>query len=157
MRYFLIDRVIEFQKGESAAGIKNITLTDEILQDHFPTYPVFPGVLMIEAMAQLGGFLVESSRNRPDTIRRAVLAQVDKAKFHQPAEPGDQLIVRVSMAEQMSDAARVNAKIEVLGEKIATAKITFVLREIESSAIHEQRRELYRLWTRHLSPVPEIL
>lgn len=157
MRYFMLDRVTEFTKGISACGIKNITLTDEILHDHFPDYPVFPGAMLIEAMAQLGGFLLEMSVNRPDSIRRALLAQVDKAKFHNLAEPGDQLRLTAELDEQIDDAAKINITVKCGEAKIASAKLTFVLKPIDSDKIHAQRRYCYRLWTKKLNSAVEII
>jgi len=145
MRYFMLDRVTEFRKGIRACGIKNITLTEDILHDHFPDYPVFPGAMLIEAMAQLGGFLLEMSVNTKDSIRRALLAQIDKAKFHNLAEPGDQLRLSAELDEQIDDAAKVNLTVQCGDSKIANAKLTFVLKPIESEKIHAQRRYCYRL------------
>lgn len=157
MRYIMIDRVTEFQKGEYACAIKNITMTDEMLQDHFPAYPVFPGALILEAIAQLSGFLLEVSLNRPEQIRRALLAQVQQAKFHKLAEPGDQLLIRVTINQLMEDAAKIDAKVLIAGEKAATATLTFILKELDFPKIHEQRKEFYTIWTRHLTNIPEIL
>ena len=153
----MLDRIVEFNKGENATAIKNVTLSEDILHDHFPGYPVFPGALVIEAMAQLGGFLIEMSINRPESIWRALLAQVDKAKFHRPAEPGEQLLIYARMAEQMEEAAKVSIRVDVSGEKMAASKLTFILKRIESESIHQQRRDVYRLWTRHLDQILEIL
>ena len=156
MRYFMLDRVTEFTKGISASGIKNITLTDDVLHDHFPDYPVFPGAMLLEAMAQLGGFLLEMSVNTKDSVRRALLAQVDKAKFYNLAEPGDQLRLSAELEEQIDDAAKINITVKCDETKIAGAKLTFVLKTIESEKIHAQRRYFYRLWTKKLIPSAEI-
>jgi 3-hydroxyacyl-[acyl-carrier-protein] dehydratase len=152
----MLDRVTEFTKGVSASGIKNVTLTDDILHDHFPDYPVFPGAMLIEAMAQLGGFLLEMSVNTEDSVRRALLAQVDRAKFHKPAEPGDQLRISAELDEQIDDAAKVNTTLQCGDTIIAGAKLTFVLKPIESEKIHAQRRYIYRLWTKKLTSSVEI-
>ena len=157
MRYFMLDRVTEFTKGISASGIKNITLTEDILHDHFPDYPVFPGAMLIEATAQLGGFLLEMSVNTKDSIRRALLAQVDKAKFHTLAEPGDQLQLTAEMNEQIEDAAKIEVSVECDGAKIASAKLTFVLKPIDSDKIHAQRKYCYQLWTKKLKSDLEII
>ncbi len=157
MRYFMIDRITGFTIGESASAIKNVTLSDDILHDHFPDYPVLPGAFVVESMAQLGGFLLEMSLNKPDCVRRALLVQIDHAKFYKPAEPGDQLALHVQMAEQMEDAAKITARADLSGEKAALAKLTFLMKEVESEKIHEQRRYFYRLWTRKLDHIPEIL
>jgi 3-hydroxyacyl-[acyl-carrier-protein] dehydratase len=152
----MLDRVTEFTKGISASGIKNITLTDDILHDHFPDHPVFPGAMLIEAMAQLGGFLLEMSVNTTNSVRRALLAQVDKAKFHNLAEPGDQLRLSAELDEQIDDAAKINIRVNCGETKIASAKLTFVLKPIESDKIHAQRRYCYRLWTKKLKSAVEI-
>lgn len=157
MRYFLIDRITEFSPGRSAAAVKNVTLAEEILHDHFPGYPVFPGALIIEAMAQLGGFLLEMSFNQPGLIRRAILVQVDRFKFHRLVEPGEQLYLRAEIGPRLDDAAKINGLAEVAGEKAARGTLTFALRDLEEELIHDQRRLCYRLWTRHLPGLPEIL
>ncbi len=157
MRYFMIDRVTDLETGHSASAIKNVSLSENVLHDHFPDFPVFPGALVVEAMAQLGGFLIEMSYNTPASIRRALLAQIDRAKFHRPAEPGDQIRLKARLTDQMEDAAKVSVGADLGGEKMATATLTFILKEIDSQRIHEQRRYCYRLWTKHLDRVPEIL
>jgi 3-hydroxyacyl-[acyl-carrier-protein] dehydratase len=153
----MIDRVTLFERGERAEGVKNVTLSEDILGDHFPDYPVFPGALMIEAMAQLGGFLLEMSLNEPGHVRRALLGQVDKAKFYIPVEPGDQMVIAVTLDQQMEDAARVKGEVRVGEERVAMAALTFVLKQLDSQRIHEQRRYYYKLWTRKLDNIPDIL
>jgi 3-hydroxymyristoyl/3-hydroxydecanoyl-(acyl carrier protein) dehydratase len=153
----MLDRITAFTRADSASGVKNVTLSEDVLHDHFPDHPVFPGAFIIESMAQLGGFLLEMSLNTPDCIRRALLVQIDRAKFYAPAKPGDQLILTARMAEQMEDAARIRASAEISGEKTARATLTFCLKEIDSDKINEQRRYVYALWTRDLDHIPEIL
>jgi 3-hydroxyacyl-[acyl-carrier-protein] dehydratase len=153
MRFFLIDRVTELLPGERARGIKTVSLSDEILHDHFPDYPIMPGALVLEAAAQLGGFLAEMSVNKPGApLLRALLVQVDQAKFYEPAGPGDSLEVTVTLDSTLAGAAQVAAEVRVGERRIARATLTFVLRSIDSERVHEQRRTLYRLWTRSLDP-----
>lgn len=157
MRFFLVDRVDAIEPGRSVSGIKNLTLSDEVFFDHFPQYPTYPGSLLIEAMAQLGGLLAECSYHAeyPDT-RRAVLAQVDRAQFHATCGPGDQLRLEGRLASLLSAAARVEASAQRGTETIASAQLTFRLVNVDAPQLHRQRLELYALWTRHLSPRPEF-
>ena len=149
MRYFLIDRVTELAVGRRARGVKSVTLSDEILHDHFPDYPILPGMLVLEAMAQLGGFLLEMSRNRPgQPVRRALLAQVRQAKFHDTTGPGDQLDITVTLDSDLESAAQVRGVARVGDRRVARADLTFVLKTVDSEKLHEQRRAVYRLWTR---------
>lgn len=153
MRYFLIDRVTELLPGERARGLKNITLSDEVLHDHFPDHPIMPGALVVEAAAQLGGFLLEMTVNKPGSaLLRAVLVQIDQAKFYGPAGPGDSLEVTTTLDAIRETAATINADVRVAGRRIARADLTFVLRGVDSERVHEQRRYLYRLWTKDLQP-----
>ncbi len=139
--------------GERIRGIKNISLSDEILHDHFPDYPVMPGALILEASAQLAGFLLETSFHRPpDPPPRALLVLVERAKFHDTAGPGDQLEIRVQMASRMEAAAQVTAEVSALDRRIARVMMTFAMKRIESERLHAQRRYVYELWTRDLDP-----
>ncbi|MDA8115796.1 MAG: beta-hydroxyacyl-ACP dehydratase [Actinomycetota bacterium] len=157
MRYYMIDRVTALTPGESAEGVKSISLSEDILQDHFPDYPVFPGALIIEAMAQLGGFLLEMSLNTPTVVRRALLAQVDQVKFHRIAEPGDQLLIRAELGPTIEDAAKVHGHVQCGSERVAQGTLTFIMKELDLEAIHQQRRMCYRIWTRHLALQTPIL
>ena len=153
MRWMMLDRITEVVRGESARGIKCVTLTDEVLHDHFPDHPILPGVLVIEAAAQLAGFLVEVSLNTPGAEappRRAVLVQVDKVKFHRPSIPGDVLTLAARLTGTLEGAARVEVEVDVAGEKAMRGTLTFMLEAVDSEKVHEQRRSLYRLWTRGL-------
>jgi len=158
MRYFLIDKVTELVPGEMARGVKCISLSDEVLHDHFPDHPIMPGLLILEACAQLGGFLLEMSLNRASQPpARALLAQVEKAKFHGTAGPGDRLDVRVAMGASAGPAVEVAAEVHVGATRIAHASLRFVMQQVDSERVHEQRRYLYELWTKHLEGRKPIL
>ena len=160
MRFFLIDRVDELVVGEKIRGVKCVTLTDEVLHDHFPGFPIFPGILIVEAVAQLAGFLLETTyvrdTPRPGDPLRAVLSQIDRARFYAPAAPGDRLTIEAQLGSIIGAAAQIKGLVTADGRKIASVGLTFVLRAIDAPAVHEQRRALYRLWTRHL-PEPPVL
>ena len=108
MRFFLVDRVDELIPGERIKGVKNVSLSEEIFNEHFPDYPIFPGTLVVEALAQLGGCLVEATVNQDkDNARRAILGQIEKAKFPVPAQPGDRLVLTCRLLSPWEGAARL--------------------------------------------------
>ena len=151
MRYFLIDRVTELVVGERIRGVKAVTLTDEVLHDHFPDYPIMPGALIIEGAAQLAGLLLEATFDvNGRTPRRALLAQIRRAKFHELCGPGRLLEFDVKLSARQDDAAEVEVEVSVEGKRAVRAELTFVMKEIPSKKVHEQRRYLYELWTKDL-------
>jgi 3-hydroxyacyl-[acyl-carrier-protein] dehydratase len=152
MRFFLVDRVLEIRPGEFARGVKNVALGEDFLHDHFPDNPLLPGTLLVEALAQLGGFLVECTINAGDAeVRRAVLAQIERAKFYEPIGPGDQVELRCDLVSALEGAARVSAEARVGGARAAVATLTFVARRVDSEKVHQQRRDVYAIWTRGLT------
>ena len=153
MRFILVDRVDALVPHESIAGIKNLSLSDDVFADHFPDHPLFPGTLIVESLAQLGGCLVECSfHQRSHETRRAVLVQIERAKFHAPCRPGDQLQLRCSLVSELEGAAQVDAEAAVKDQRVAQATLNFRLVQVESEKVHQQRRELYRTWMRDLNP-----
>jgi len=87
MRWIWIDKFVEFESGKRAVAIKNVSLAEEHLHDHFPGYPVMPQSLLIEAMAQTSGILVGEARNFKEKV---ILAKITRAVFYDLARPGDQ-------------------------------------------------------------------
>lgn len=159
VRYFLLDRVTELVPGERARGVKCVTLTDETLHDHFPDHPILPGCLVLEGLAQLAGLLVEATFDKDataPTVRRALLVGVRQAKFHDMAVPGDRLEYAATLGSTLEGAAEVKVEATADGRRVARAELTFVLKEVPSPRVHEQRRALYALWTRDLEPRPVL-
>jgi 3-hydroxyacyl-[acyl-carrier-protein] dehydratase len=151
MRYILLDRVTEVVPGKSARGLKAVTLTDEVLHDHFPDYPMLPGALLVEACAQLAGFLLEVSTQASEpSPKRAVLVQIDRTKFYKPAQPGDAVELFAELTQSLETAAKMQVGADIRGEKAMRGTLTFMLQAVASDRVQEQRRYLYRLWTRDL-------
>lgn len=114
MRWFWIDRFVEFESGRRAVAIKNVTLVEEPLDDYLPGYPVLPSSLIVEGLAQTGGLLVAEHH----AFRaRVVLAKVGKAVFHQPALPGECLTYTAEILDLQPDGAIVGGTSRV-GDRV---------------------------------------
>jgi len=121
--FLLIDRILELEPGVRARGYKNITFNEPVFMGHFPGNPLFPGVLMIEAMAQLGGTVVlepgEFSRKTP------YLAGIDKCKFRRPVVPGDRLMMSVELLRHKRNIGWVGTEAKVDDQFVCSAEMTF--------------------------------
>ena len=123
--FLLVDRIEELET-ERVVGIKNVTVNEPFFAGHFPDYPVMPGVLIIEAMAQVAGVLVLSGI--PDRKNKLVLlAGVDGAKFRKPVRPGDQLRMEMKVLRSRPTMAKVSGTATVDGVVVAEAEILCVL------------------------------
>ena len=122
MRWIWIDRFEEFESGKRAVAIKNVSLAEEHLHDHFPGYPIMPQSLMIEAMAQTSGILVGEARNFQEKV---ILAKVTKAVFHDLARPGDQLRLEAQVENLVDEAATISGTIKCGPKLIAEIHLMF--------------------------------
>ena len=123
--FLLVDRIEELET-ERVVGIKNVTVNEPFFAGHFPDYPVMPGVLIIEAMAQVAGVLVLSGiPDRKDKL--VLLAGVDGAKFRKPVRPGDQLRMEMKVLRSRPTMAKVSGTATVDGMVVAEAEILCVL------------------------------
>jgi 3-hydroxyacyl-[acyl-carrier-protein] dehydratase len=124
MRHYMVDRIVEFRRGERAVGVKAISLSDEVFNEHFPGNPVYPGVYLLEGLAQTGGLLLERSTGGE---RFALMVSVDRARFTAFARPGDLVSLTVDVESLEPALARVRGSAAVGGRTIASARITFRL------------------------------
>jgi 3-hydroxyacyl-[acyl-carrier-protein] dehydratase len=122
MRWFWIDRFQEFESGRHAVAVKNVSLAEEHLHDHFPGAPLMPNSLIIEGLAQTGGLLVAEHGGFNE---RVVLAKIAKARFHFPAVPGDTLVYRATIEDIHKDGAVVSATSHVEGRLQAEIQVFF--------------------------------
>ena len=122
MRWFWIDRFLELNKGRTARAVKNVSLAEEHLHDHFPGFPVMPRTLMIEGMAQTAGVLAGSGKDFTENI---VLAKIQKATFFELVRPGDQVIYDAELIESSPDAHRARIRATVNGKPVGEAEMMF--------------------------------
>jgi 3-hydroxyacyl-[acyl-carrier-protein] dehydratase len=121
--FLLIDRVIEMEPRTRVVAIKNVTINEPHFVGHFPDYPIMPGVLTIEAMAQAGGtLLLTEIPDRGDKLM--VFTGIEEAKFRRPVVPGDQLRIEVTVLHWRSRAVKMHGVCTVDGKVVADAKIT---------------------------------
>ncbi|MCP4453437.1 MAG: beta-hydroxyacyl-ACP dehydratase [Planctomycetes bacterium] len=122
MRWIWIDKFVDFQSGARASTLKNVSMAEEHLHDHFPGFPVMPEALMIEAMAQTSGILVGEARNFEEKV---VLAKINKAVFFDFVRPGDTLRLDAVIETMASEAAGTTGKITREGQLIAEINLMF--------------------------------
>lgn len=121
--FLLIDRVLEMERKQRIVAIKNVTVNEPHFQGHFPDYPIMPGVLMVEAMAQAGGALLLTEI--PDRESKLmVFTGIENAKFRRPVTPGDQLRIEVTVVNWRSRAVKMQGAITVDGKLTCEATIT---------------------------------
>lgn len=132
--FLLVDRVLEFNPGESITALKNVTLNEPYFQGHFPGYPVMPGVLILEALAQTSGIYEFASREANDesTNFLFLFVSIDKARFRRQVVPGDQLILQVDLISKKRNMMKVKGTATVDGVIAASAEIMCAQQEIES-------------------------
>jgi beta-hydroxyacyl-ACP dehydratase FabZ len=120
--FLLVDRIIRIETGKRAVGIKNVTFNEPFFQGHFPGNPIMPGVLIVEAMAQVGAVLL--LRGVPDRHAKLVyFAGIDRAKFRRPVTPGDQVRIEVEVLKLRSRSARLRGEAFVDGVLVAEAEM----------------------------------
>jgi len=127
--FLLVDRIIELE-AERVVGIKNVTANEPFFQGHFPDFPVMPGVLIVEAMAQAAGVLVLKSI--PDRDKKLVLlVAIESAKFRKPVVPGDQLRLEMSVIKRKASVAKMAGRATVDGVLVAEAEVMCKLADKE--------------------------
>jgi 3-hydroxyacyl-[acyl-carrier-protein] dehydratase len=127
--FLLVDRIEELEPGVRAVGIKNVTQNEPFFQGHFPDYPVMPGVLIIEAMAQVGAIGVMAGGEHKDKL--ALFAGIDGVRFRRQVLPGDVLTMEVQIERLKGLVGRGRGRAEVSGERVCEAELMFAFAEKE--------------------------
>ena len=132
MRFYLYDRVEEICYGRYMVAVKCITFADDVFNEHFPGHPIFPGSLIMEGLAQLGGALFElTMREKGKDVKFAMLSMVNRLKFRKPAVPGDRLVYRVEIKVMHDDYGVVRAKAYLDSSEIASGELLFAFMKVE--------------------------
>ena len=131
--FLLVDRVLECEVGQRIKAVKNVTINEPFFQGHFPGYPVMPGVLIIEALAQVSAILAYITRGeRPDGRSLLFFAGIDDARFKRPVFPGDQLVLESVEVNVVRSVFKFAAKASVGGELVAEAQLMAAVRDVQA-------------------------
>ncbi|OEH93343.1 3-hydroxyacyl-ACP dehydratase FabZ [Bacillus solimangrovi] len=125
--FLLVDRIIEVEEGKRVVGLKNVSANEEFFNGHFPDYPVMPGVLIVEALAQVGA--VAMLMKEENKGRLAFFAGIDKCRFKRQVRPGDQLRLEVEITRNKGSIGKGKAVATVDGELVCETEIMFALGE----------------------------
>ncbi len=128
--FLLIDRVLDFVPGETLTAIKNVTINEPIFTGHFPGLPIFPGVLILEAMAQATGLLGFKTVSERKENELYLFAGIDEARFKKPVVPGDQLILEVKFLVEKRNIWKISSEAKVDGQVMCSAQILCARREL---------------------------
>lgn len=129
--FLLVDRVVDYKVNEYLRGIKNVSYNEPYFQGHFPHRPVMPGVLILEALAQATGILAfKSTGAKPSNNSLYYFVGIDKARFKQPVEPGDQLDLEVKVIKTMRGVWKFDGAARVDGKVVCSAELMCAEREV---------------------------
>jgi len=125
----LVDRVVELKLGEEITAIKNVTFNEPHFTGHFPDQPIMPGVLIVEAMAQVSALLVAKTINAKEGEKTVYFMGVENAKFRRPVEPGDTLYITAKIEQQRGDAWKFSAEAKVEDKVVAQSSFSAMVRD----------------------------
>jgi len=140
VRFVLLDRITSFTPGRAARAVKNVALSEDFFEDHFPLAPVMPGVLILEGMAQLAGLTLEAGvRESSGRNVKPLLSIVEMAKFRTRVTPGDCLEYRIEVESVNEAGARVSASARVSGNPVADCRLIFSFHDFSDE--RQERRQ----------------
>jgi len=126
--FLLVDRIVELEADKRIVGLKNVTINEQFFQGHFPGAPVMPGVLIIEAMAQVAGVMIY--RDLPDKDKKLIyFTGIESAKFRRPVVPGDQLRIEMELLNRRNNFGKMQGRATVDGKLASEAIVLFAIAE----------------------------
>lgn len=137
--FLLVDKILELEPGKRAVGLKNVTINEEFFQGHFPGHAVMPGVLILEAMAQVGGVMLLSMAGKQGML--AYFGGMEKVRFRHPVLPGDTLITEVVLLKVHGNVGKVQVTGRVDGKVAAEGEFTFALVNRDDNAEDAQPKK----------------
>jgi 3-hydroxyacyl-[acyl-carrier-protein] dehydratase len=147
MRFFLIDRITHWAPGTAAEATKNVALSEDFFDDHFPRRPLMPGVLMIEGMAQLAGLLLEASLlEKHHCNAKAILTVLERTKFREMVRPGDTLRYRVEVMSVNSEGGKASARAYLGDRAVVTSGMVFAFKYVDDPQLDARRAALLKTW-----------
>lgn len=147
MRFLLIDRITTWDPGKSGTATKNVALSEDLFDDHFPLKPIMPGVLIVEGMAQLSGLVIEEGvRKESGKPVKALMSIIEKAKFRKPVFPGDTLEYRALVLSINEDGAKAVVKAFVGEDLVAECSLVFSFHVNDNPRLEARRMDLLAFW-----------
>lgn len=147
MRFFMIDRITCWEVNRLAEATKNVALSEDFFDDHFPRRPVMPGVLILEGMAQLSGLLLEASlTEKYGKSAKAVLTVLERTKFRALVKPGDTLRYRTEVVSVNEAGGKVKACALRAESVVTSTEMVFAFKYVDDPQLDEKRRRLMHLW-----------
>lgn len=145
MRFLLIDKILEYEKGKSAVGVKDVTMTEDFLADHFPKFPVMPGVLQLEAVLQLVSWLVFVSK---DFSVKTKVVEINGVKYSGMVKPGDKMILKADIISIDDNGVEFKAKVLVddkVKSSVKSGRLSYV--NIEELEDPDEAKALFNILT----------
>jgi beta-hydroxyacyl-ACP dehydratase FabZ len=125
--FLLVDRILEMELGKRVVGVKNVTINEPFFTGHFPGHPIMPGVLLLEAMAQVGGFLLMRSLDARAERKVMYFTGIDRARFRKPVVPGDQVRFEVDLLQLRRQVCRMKGEATVEGKVVVEAEMSAIV------------------------------
>jgi 3-hydroxyacyl-[acyl-carrier-protein] dehydratase len=147
MRFFLIDKITRWEPGAKAEAVKNVALSEDFFDDHFPRRPVMPGVLILEGMAQLAGLLLEAGlRQKYGKDAKAVLTVLERTKFRALVKPGDALTYHAQVLSLNEAGGKLKAEARRGTTVVTATELVFAFKYLDDPMLDQKRRRLLEMW-----------